>query len=330
MNIRTRDDLLALMRDFQAPCILGAAAELDLFDALADAPRTAAETAAALRSDPRGTTILLDALAAIGLLAKTGDRYALPPELRPALTRGSPASVLPMIQHLANCLRRWSRLAWTVRDGVPSGTGPSIRGPAGDLESFIQAMNVISGPVADRVVGEADPGGWTHVLDVGGASGTWTLAWLRRSASARATIFDLPDVIPMARERVARSGFGDRIGFAPGDYLRDALPVGADLAWVSAIVHQHAREENRGLYRRVAAALRPGGRILIRDIVMDDAHTAPVSGALFAVNMLAGTEGGGTWSLSEMRADLESAGFRDVSLVRADEGMNAVIGAVRA
>lgn len=329
MNFRTSEDLLAMMRGFQAPAVLGAAAELGLLAALARAPMSSEAAADALGADPRGTTVLLDALAALGVARKEAGIYALPPELRPWLAEDSPSNVLPMLCHQANCLRRWARLAWTVREGRPSDAGPSIRGPAGDLESFIQAMNVVSGPVADLVVGEADPGGWRHLLDVGGASGTWTLAWLRRAPEARATIFDLPDVVPMARERIAAAGMGGRVDVAPGDYLRDPLPAGADLAWISAIIHQHSRGENRGLYRRVAAALVPGGRVLIRDIVMDDAHTAPVSGALFAVNMLAGTAGGGTYALSETRADLESAGFRDVRLVRADEGMHAVICAVR-
>jgi len=119
------------------------------------------------------------------------------------------------------------------------------------------------------------------------------------------------------------------VALTAGDYLRDPLPAGADLAWISAIIHQNSRGENRGLYRRVAQALAPGGRVLIRDIVMDESHTAPAAGALFAVNMLAGTAGGGTYAFSETRADLESAGFRDIRLIRRDDGMNAVICGVR-
>ena len=88
-----------------------------------------------------------------------------------------------------------------------------------------------------------------------------------------------------------------------------ALPAGADLAWVSAIVHQNSRAQNRALFAKVFAALAPGGRIAIRDILMEEDRTRPVAGALFAVNMLVATEGGGTFTFAELREDLEAAGF---------------------
>ena len=89
----------------------------------------------------------------------------------------------------------------------------------------------------------------------------------------------------------------------------DALPPGADLAWVSAIVHQNTRAQNRALFTAVFEALTPGGRIAIRDILMEEDRTRPVAGALFAVNMLVATQGGGTFTLAELREDLVAAGF---------------------
>ncbi len=321
--------LLDLMRGFQVPCVVAAAAELGVFGALAKRPGTADDVAVSCGASTRAVAILLDALAAVGVLEKSGGRFTVAGPLRAALDPAEPACVLPMVLHQANCLRRWSRLAWTARADAPSDPGPSLLGPAADLESFIQAMNVVSGPVADGLVASIDAGPVSHILDIGGASGTWTLAWLRAHPGARATVFDLPDVIPMARARIAASGVADRVGFAGGDYLRDPLPAGADVAWISAIVHQHSREENRGLYGRAAAALVPGGRVFIRDIVMDPSRTAPVAGALFAVNMLAATPGGGTWTLDEYREDLETAGFTDVRLLRRDEGMHSIVAARR-
>ena len=69
----------------------------------------------------------------------------------------------------------------------------------------------------------------------------------------------------------------------------------------------------------------PGGRIAIRDILMEEDRTRPVAGALFAVNMLVATEGGGTFTLAELREDLEAAGFAEVALARQDEAMNAIV-----
>ena len=164
---------------------------------------------------------------------------------------------------------------------------------------------------------------------MGGASGTWTLAFLRAVPGSRATIFDLPDAIEQARQRIAQSGFGDRVDLVAGDFYDDPLPSGADLAWVSAIVHQHAREDSRELFAKVRAALAPGGRIMIRDIVMESDRIAPPEGALFAVNMLVATASGGTFTMDEFTEDLQAAGFRDVKLLVKDDRMNSVVEAVR-
>jgi SAM-dependent methyltransferase len=280
-----------------------------------------------LHCDPRATTTLLDALTGIGILVKTVERYGLDPAVAPLVVDGSPPSVAAMLRHQANCLRRWSQLPRVVQSGRPADAGSSVRGPEADQASFIGAMHDIANTVAEPLIREINPGSFRCVLDVGGGSGTWTLAWLQAEPAARAILFDLPAVIPLARRRLTAGGVGDRVELAAGDFYHDPLPRGADLVWLSAIIHQNSPDENRALYRRAAEALEPGGRVLIRDIVMDESHTWPVAGALFAVNMLVATPGGGTYTLAEIRADLQSAGFADVQLVRRDEGMHAIVAA---
>lgn len=329
MEIQNSEQLLAMMRGFQVSCVLAAGADLDAFNLLSAAPRSAAETAGQLRCDLRAMTILLDALAGIGVLVKSGERYTVAPAVAPLVVDGPPPSVAAMLRHQANCLRRWARLPWAVQSGRPADAGSSVRGPEADQESFIGAMHDISNAVAEPLIREINPGGFHCVLDVGGGSGTWTLAWLQAEPAARAILFDLPAVIPLARERLTRCGVADRVELAAGDFYTDPLPRGADLVWLSAIIHQNSPDENRALYRRAAEALPPGGRLLIRDIVMEESRTAPLAGALFAVNMLVATPGGGTYTLAEIRSDLESAGFEDVQLIRRDEGMHAVVSARR-
>jgi hypothetical protein len=325
MRIRDGQQILEMMRAYQVPCLLAAAADLDLFEQLAPAPRTASEVAATAGCDLRAVTILLDALASVGVIVKQDERYSISPELAPFLCEAFPQSVAAMLRHQANCLRNWSRLPWTVHSGKPEYPGPSIRGEDEDKMSFIEAMHVVSRGVADELVQEIHPGGVHCVLDLGGASGSWTLAWLKAEPQSRAIIFDLPHVIPLARERFATSPFADRVELCAGDFNIDDLPKGADLAWVSAIIHQNSPDQNRALYRRIADALEPHGWIYIRDIVMEPSRTAPVAGALFAVNMLSATEEGNSYCLTEIQEDLQLAGFTDVQLVRRDEGMHSIV-----
>ena len=87
---------------------------------------------------------------------------------------------------------------------------------------------------------------------MGGASGTWTLSFLRAVPAATATIFDLPDAVEQARQRLAGTEFERRVTLVAGDFYLDQLPAGADFAWVSAICHQHSRRHNRELFTRIS------------------------------------------------------------------------------
>lgn len=324
-NLLDREAILDKAAGYQEACVIGAAAELDLWTLIGDRSLSAEEIAVTLCANLRATRILLDAVAALGLLEKKDERYSVLLELRPVLSADSPQSILPMLHHRMNLVRSWSQLAWIVKGGILPPHQASIRGFEADRASFVAAMHVVSGPIAPQVVARIQPLDFHHILDVGGASGTWTIAFLEAVKEARATIFDLPHAIEQARARFAAGPFADRVGFAAGDFYRDELPPGADFAWVSAIIHQHAREDSRALFAKVYRALVPGGMVAVRDFVMEPSRTRPIGGAMFAVNMLANVEHGGTYTFKETAEDLQSAGFQDPQLRVTSEEMSAVI-----
>ena len=321
----TRDASLELTRSYQPVCVLAAAAELDLFRAIGSDSLTANAVADRLECDRRAMEVLLDALAALELVEKTGDAFSVPSSVAALLGQTGPGSVLASAQHQANCLRRWVDLARVVKSGRPAERHPSVRGAAADQDSFILAMNDLASAGADAVIRSIGALEFTCLLDVGGGSGTWTIAFLRACPSARAILFDLPAVTPLAEKRFAKAGVIERVTIKAGDFYRDVLPVGADLAWISAIVHQNSRAENRDLFDKINVALVSGGRIAIRDHLMEPSRTVPIAGALFAVNMLTGTAGGGTYTVEELRDDLEHSGFCDVSIAHREPTMNSIL-----
>jgi precorrin-6B methylase 2 len=321
----TAQEVLDFARSFQPACVLTAAAALDVFSPLRAGPMTAGALADELGTDPRATTVLLDALAALQFLSKQGEKYSVPEDVAKLLAEQSADNALPMVRHLANCLRRWVELPKVTQTGKCAQTGPSIRGADADREDFIGAMNLISRPIAAGVIDKIRPFRFSHMLDVGGGPGTWAIEFLLAVPMAFATLFDLPEVIPIAEQQFAEAGLSDRVTLVGGDYYTDALPEGADLAWLGAICHQNSRRQNRDLFGKVHAALANDGVIVIRDVIMDPSHTSPVGGALFAVNMLVATEGGGTYTFDEYREDLCAAGFAEVTLVHRDELMSSLI-----
>jgi ubiquinone/menaquinone biosynthesis C-methylase UbiE len=175
---------------------------------------------------------------------------------------------------------------------------------------------VAASKAAPKIVAAINPGQARRLLDVGGGSGSYTLAMLSAVPEMRATLFDLPPVIEMARDRVQAAGMLDRVELVAGDFYKDELPPGHDLALLSAIIHQSSYEQNEVLYAKIYRALNSGGRIVVRDHVMSADRTRPLEGALFAVNMLAGTEGGTTYTFDEIKEALTAAGFTRINLTQ--------------
>jgi len=321
-------EILVLSRSFMECRVLLTGAELDIFTRLAE-PASIRELAEKQGWDERPLTVLLDALTAIGLLTKGDGRYQTDAGLLPFLRSDSPQTVLPMIRHAATIWRNWSNLTQivAVTGGVESTAG-GFENPE-DQKAFIGAMHVVGKVHAAKIVQAINPGSARRLIDVGGGSGTYTIAFLEAIPEMSATLFDLPDVEAMGRERITEAGLMDRVTLVAGNFYTDSLPPGHDLALVSAIIHMNSPEQNVDLYKKIFEALVPGGRIVIRDHVMKPDKTAPKSGALFAVNMLVATPGGGTYTYEEIKTGLMAAGFENVRLIQEADRMMGLVEAYR-
>ena len=315
--------------------MLLAAAELDLATRILEHSNSmaAADLAATVRLDLRALTVLLDALAGLGYFAKSTDsRYSVAEPFVELLDSRHPTTFVPMLRHSGRCLRGWSQLAWVVAGGIPAQGHSSILGPEADGVSFILAMNSIGQAIVDPMVEELKKSGVLdfakeniRLIDIGGASGTYTLAFLEHLPKAEGTIFDLPMAIREARRRFSGTPLENRVSLVEGNFYRDELPSGFDFAWISAIIHQHGRAESQALYGKTLRALNPGGRIAVRDFVMEPARTAPTQGTLFGINMLVQTQKGMVYTFEEIQADLESVGFVGVRLAVPADTMSAVV-----
>ncbi|MGD2097422.1 MAG: methyltransferase [Desulfobacterales bacterium] len=320
----TEESIVELARGFMASRILLSGAELDLFTLLSQEPMTAEEIAATTKTEIRGIEILLDALSALGFLEKKDRRYQVAPSGASLLSATASDSILPMVLHMASVWQNWSQ----ITDIVLGKTTPRLKTKGalaeGNCKAFIGAMHVVASRAAPEVVAAINPGKARRLLDVGGGSGTYTLAMLSAKPEMRGTLFDLPPVIEIAHDRVQSANMLDRVELVAGDFYKDELPPGHDLALLSAIIHQSSSEQNEALYGKVYRSLNAGGRIVIRDHVMSADRTQPLQGALFAVNMLAGTEGGRTYTFDEIKEGLTAVGFRRINLIQT-KGMFSLV-----
>ena len=308
-------DILGDVRQFMKSRIILTAAELDIFTALAEGESSASEIASRKGLQEQATERILDSLVTFGLLNKAGGRYSLTSSGQ-LLTAGNEQSILPMLHHMNHLWSNWSHLTRTVIEGDNPVREPVTSPSPERQEAFIRAMHVVGRDLAFEVADFYGPTPKRRLLDVGGGSGVYSIAFLRRNPELQSVIFDLPGVIPFAEEHIRAEGLEDRVDFVPGDFYQDPLPSGCDLALLSAIIHQNGRRENLELYGKIRKALEPGGILLIRDHIMDETRTKPAAGALFAINMLVNTAHGDTYTLAEVKSDLQQAGFEDIKPLR--------------
>ena len=309
------DELMATIRGFQESRIVLSALELDVFTAVG-AGGTAAIVAGRLQTDLRATAILLNALAALKLLQKLDGVFTLTPVASRFLAAGGKDDSRDALLHSANLWQRWRHLTEVVRTGEP----PAFEEMTGRGEdwtrTFIAAMHKNGSLRALQVARMLDLGGVSRLLDLGGGSGAYAIAFSRQKPDLEAYVFDLPTVIPLTRKYAAEAGLDRRIKTVAGDMRTAPLGENYDLVWISAICHMWSPTENQELFRRVHAALRPGGRIVIQDFILAPDKTSPRMGAVFAVNMLVGTRRGNAYSQPEYFDWLTRAGFQNPEIIK--------------
>ncbi len=319
------DELNAMIRGFQESRIVLTAIELDVFTAV-NGGAGAAAVAKRCGTDRRATELLLNALVALGVLRLAGDRYENSPVAAQFLVAGSPDDARAALRHNLSLWATWSSLTDAVRVGH---VAPRAEMRERDDEwtvPFIAAMHRGATARAPRVIAAVDPGRVTRMLDVGGGSGAYAIAFALANPELSAVVLDLPTVLPITQTHIDEAGVAKRVTTREGDLRRDDLGSGYDLVFLSSICHMLDPDGNRDLLARAAKALVPGGRVVIQDFVLEPDRTGPRHAVLFAINMLVGTEGGSTYTEAEYAEWLGAAGLGAVERVRLPGPADLMIG----
>lgn len=322
------DALHQTIRGFQESRAILTAIELDLFSAVGRGA-TAKEVGATIGGDARATEMLLNALVAIGLLDKRADTFSNSSTAMEYLAAGGPHDSRMALMHTVHLWETWSRLTDAVRAGTaPPKPAAWEAGPA-RTEAFIAAMHKNASERAALVVrasGHANP---RRMLDIGGGSGAYAIAFAQAYPDLQVEILDVPSVTAIAERHIAAAHLQDRVRTREGDMNTSALGRDYDVILLSAICHMLSPDANRALLARCCAAMRSGGRLVIQDFLLDEAKTSPKAGALFALNMLVGTAAGSAYSRQEYTSWLTEAGFARVEHVSLPGPTGLMIGITR-
>ena len=306
----TPESIIQLATGFMSAKHLFAASELGIFEALADAPCTLAELAARTGLTPRAARISADAMVALGLLARDGARYRNSDAAAAFLTGRGPAYPRPF-------LKFWDKIsypAWMdLAAALAHGPSKEIFAVTPEMQEVASAgIEAIQAGPAAALPGSFDFSGHRRLLDIGGGTGSWSMAVARSHPQIQATVFELPQVAAVARRRIAEAGLRSRVEVAEGDAMADPLPAGCTVFLLANIIHYWSPDENRALIARVRRAAAPGASLLLADFWTDPTHTSPVMAALMAGEFAVHLRHGDVYSLDEARTWLEATGWRFV------------------
>lgn len=266
--------------------------------------RNSSDIARRLKTDPRGTEILLDALAGLGFLKKSSGQYVNTRDTSIFLCRGSEYYQGDIMRHAENMWNSWSNLDSVVKTGQIA----PRRGEM-DFESFILGMHNIAVFKAGPVLKAVGLKGVNSALDLGGGPGTYSMEMIRGGVKS-VTLFDAPQTIKIASRFTKKHGVKG-INFLKGDFLKDDFGRGYDLILMSNILHSHSPEDCYLLALKAKAALNPGGRAVIHAFNLEENRTTPSSSSLFSINMLLNNNGR-CYTFSEYKSFLKKAGLSEI------------------
>ncbi len=320
------DRLDQIIRGYMPSRCLLTALELDIFTAVGDGAN-AEQIGRLIHANVRAVGMLLNALVALGLLSKSGDDYKNTPESARFFFQGSKDNHRNGLLHTANIWHRWSTLTEAVRSGtrVPLSRDDNPEW----TRNFIAGMQRHAKDRALLVVKALGTAGVRRVLDLGGGSGAYSVAFAKANPDVRCEILDLPEVVPLTAEYVANAGVSPQVSLRTGDMLHDNFGSGFDIIMLNAICHMFSDEQNRDLFRRIYPALAPKGRLVVQDFILNPDKAGPQHAALFSLNMLVGTDAGASYSESEYTDWMKAAGFTDVCRINLPGPSSLIVGRVR-
>lgn len=314
---------------FMASRALFAALDADVFGHLADGPKPLETLARELDLAAGRLRPLLTACVALGLLTRDGDRYANAPASATYLVRTSPAyfgdyfrfqvsrQIYPTLLHLDAALR-----------GERVDFYSQLRDPQ-EASAFTRAQHSGSLGPAHVVAKLVDLTGARRMLDVAGGSGAFSIALCQRAPALSCTIIDFPSVAAVGRTLVRDSGLDDRIAFMEGDAREVAWPDGNDVVLMSYLLSAVAEASVHELLGKAYKALRPGGRLLVHDFMVDDDETGPPLAALWLLNAVTIDADVASLTPAWLTAAAGRAGFSKCAITPVVPGTTRMLTALR-
>lgn len=302
---------------YEQSAALKTALELELFTAIDEGAQTAAAIAKRCEASERGIRMLCDFVTTLGLLTKTNQVYQLSPESAMFLSKRSPAYLGTMARFLLmpGIRNNFEDLTGAVRRGGVQPSGNTVADDNPIWIEFAQSMVPMMIPAAHAIadlLGVSSMGA-IKVLDIAASHGIFGITIAQRNPAAEVYAVDWKAVLAVAEANAQAAGVADRVHTLPGDAFKIDFGTGFDVALVTNFLHHFDPPTCTSFLTKICGSLKPGGRVVVLEMVPNPDRVTPPVAARFALTMLAGTLAGDAYTFDELREQLERAGFRDVS-----------------
>jgi precorrin-6B methylase 2 len=260
----------------------------------------------------RPARALLDTCVATGLLEKEDGRYRNSLLADRYLAADSEYSLRNYVLDERWCWAAWERLEDALRADhqlLPEDAEGYHAFPEDFFLDFLHGHSLAMG---ERLAAAVDFSATRRFMDVGGGSGAVSIALCRAYPKLESIVVDQPPVAARAATHIEAAALRDRITTWPANIFDSPLPDGCDTAVVANVLHDFSPGRAREILGRVAAALPPGGRVVILEIVPDEERRSPPLAVAFSVSMIVNTAGGDAHTVSQYRDWLQSAGLTGV------------------
>jgi 2-polyprenyl-3-methyl-5-hydroxy-6-metoxy-1,4-benzoquinol methylase len=305
-----------------------AAVELEIFTAIAEGNTTAATIAKRCEAVERGVRTLCDFLTIHGFLTKEGAQYALAPDSALFLNRHSPAYIGTAIEFLLTPRLRegHARLTEAVRRGGSALGEGTLEPENPDWVKYAQAMMPLMHMPAEIMAAELRKGDEAHkVLDIAAGHGIFGISAAKQNPAAHIYAADWKNVLEVAMKNARAMGVADRYHLLPGSAFETDFGSGYDLVLIANFLHIFDPPTCTTFMRKVHAALKPGGRAAIAELVPNPDRVSPPTAAAFSMMMLATTPAGDAYTFAELEGISKSAGFTRVELAQPEIGLDRLV-----
>lgn len=276
--------LMELATGYQRSKALFTVVELRIPTLLDRAPLTIDELATRINLHPRACDRLINAGVALKLFTREGDTIRNAEMSETFLVEGKPSYLGEQFAlYDRTSYPSWTELTKRLREWKPGETDTETPQDADQGADSMRAQHNLAVLVGNALAGSFDFGEYTRMLDLGGGSAAMSVSICAAHENLRSIVFDLPEVVAVAREFIAAAKLGDRVETSEGDFKEDDLPANFDIALLANLLSVSSDETNRRLFKRIYDKLPAGGAIILSGWILDDARTSPLISALFCL-----------------------------------------------